>query len=209
MVPNHLDRIREANPILDILEQLLADRRLSQVTIADICRQEKIPRSSFYRRYGNLDAFLRSAFDQAREELNDALEPWITGQSSRLSPSLQALYLAILRRAVFWRRLLVDGRHETPELHEGWKLASREYDEILAARISQSYPWVDKPDEVAQLLTAMDRGLLFLQVTDLDPLDSSRLDDLFELAYRGYCSFLQVEMWTEKPLGSQTLETVE
>ena len=117
--------------------------------------------------------------------------------------------MAILRRAVFWRRLLVDGRHETPELHERWKLASREYEEILAARISQSYPWVDKPDEVAQLLTAMDRGLLFLRVADLDPLDSSRLDDLFELGYRGYCSFLQVEMWTEKPLGSQTLETVE
>ena len=206
--PEPLRSRREANPILDILEQLLADRRLSQVTIADICRQEKIPRSSFYRRYGNLDAFLRSAFDQAREELNDAGRPWITGESLRLSPSLQGIYLAFFRHAVFWRRLLVDGRHETPELQERWKQASAEYGETLAARISQSYRWVDKPNEVAELLTAMDRGLLFLRVADVNSLDSSQLDALFELGYRGYCSFLQIEMWTEKPLGSLSLETV-
>ncbi len=195
--------------MLDVLERLLLERRLSQVTIADICRQEQIPRSTFYRRYGNLDAFLRSAFDQARQELNDAGRPWVTGESSRLSPSLQGIYLAFFRHAVFWRRLRIDGRHETPELQERWQQASAEYGETLAARIAQSYPWVDKPNEVSQLLTAMDRGLLFLQVQDVDPLQSSQLDAVFELGYRGYCSFLQVEMWTEKRLGSPTLETVE
>ena len=148
-------------------------------------------------------------FDQARQELNDAGRPWITGESSRLSPSLQGIYLAFFRHAVFWRRLRIDGRHETPELQERWKQASAEYGETLAARISQSYRWVDKPNEVAELLTAMDRGLLFLRVADVNSLDSSQLDALFELGYRGYCSFLQIEMWTEKPLGSQTLETVE
>ena len=195
--------------MIDMLERLLLKRRLSQVTVADICRQENIPRSTFYRRYGNLDAFLRSAFDQARQELNDAMQPWLTGKSSRLSPSLQALYVAIFRRAVFWRRLLVDGRHETPELQEVWKHSSTGYNATLAARISQSYPWVDEPDEISQLLTAMDKGLIFLPVGNFDPLDEAQLDTLFELAYRGYCSFLEIEMWTEKRLGSPTLETAE
>ena len=193
--------------MLDGLERLLLDRRLSQVTIADICRQEKIPRSTFYRRYGNLDAFLRSAFDQARQELNEAGRPWITGESSRLSSSLQGIYLSFFRHAVFWRRLRIDGRHETPELQERWKQASADYDQTLAARILQSYPWVDKPNEVSQLVTAMDRGLLFHQLADSTPLDSSRLDAVFELGYRGYCSFLQIEMWTEKRLGSPELAT--
>ena len=193
--------------MLDGLERLLLDRRLSQVRIADICRQEKIPRSTFYRRYGNLDAFLRSAFDEARQELNEAGRPWITGESSRLSSSLQGIYLSFFRHAVFWHRLRIDGRHETPELQERWKQASADYDETLAARISQSYPWVAEPDEVSQLVTAMDRGLLFDQLADSTPLDSSRLDAVFELGYRGYCSFLQIEMWTEKRLGSPELAT--
>ena len=196
-----------ADAMLDGLERLLLDRRLSQVRIADICRQEKIPRSTFYRRYGNLDAFLRSAFDEARQELNEAGRPWITGESSRLSSSLQGIYLSFFRHAVFWRRLRIDGRHETPELQERWKQASADYDETLAARISQSYPWVAEPDEVSQLVTAMDRGLLFDQLADSTPLDSSRLDAVFELGYRGYCSFLQIEMWTEKRLGSPELAT--
>jgi len=195
--------------MIEVLERLLVDNRLSQVTIADICRQEDIPRSTFYRRYGNLDAFLGSAFDQAGQELRDALQPWLTGQSSRLSPSLQGLYVAISRHAILWRRLLIDGRHETPKLQEDFKRASIDYQEMLTARISQSYPWVDEPAEVSQLLTAIDRGLLFLQVADSDPLDPSQLDTLFELAYRGYCSFLQIEMWTEKRIGSAETLAVE
>lgn len=195
--------------MLDILERLLVTKSISDVSVADVCREANIPRSTFYRRYPNLQAMFAALFEECVSELQAGGHPWISGESKRIAPSLEAFYLAFLRHANFWFRLRIEGRFEHPELQNMYDQMVGDFDAAVAARITESYPWVDSPAETAQLINSMAEGLLFRNIPEGVAPDPGAFNALFELAYRGYCSFLKIEMWTEKPLGAQTLQTSE
>ena len=195
--------------MLDILERLLVTKSISDVSVADVCREANIPRSTFYRRYPNLQAKFAALFEECVSELQAGGHPWLSGESKRIAPSLEAFYLAFLRHANFWFRLRIEGRFEHPELQNMYDQMVDDFDAAVAARITESYPWVDSPAETAQLINSMAEGLLFRNIPEGVAPDPGAFNALFELAYRGYCSFLKIEMWTEKPLGAQTLQTSE
>ena len=195
--------------MLDTLERLLVSKSLRNVSISDVCREANIPRSTFYRRYPNLQSMFAALFEECVNELQVGAGPWLSGESVRLSPSLEAFYLAFMRHANFWFRLRIEGRFEHPQLQEMYVQMVGGFDAAVAARITESYPWVDSPAETARLINSMGEGLLFSNIPEGVAPDPDAFNALFELAYRGYCSFLQIEMWTEKRLGSQTLETAE
>ena len=195
--------------MLDILEHLLASKKLRDVSVADVCRDANIPRSTFYRRYPNLDAMFAALFEECVNELQVGAGPWLSGESVRLSPSLEAFSLAFMRHANFWFRLRIQGRYDHPQLQEMYDQMVDGFDAAVAARVSESYPWVDSPAETARLINCMAEGLLFRNIPEGVAPDPGAFNALFELAYRGYCSFLKIEMWTEKPLGAQTLQTSE
>ena len=195
--------------MLDTLEGLLVTKSLRNVSIADVCRGANIPRSTFYRRYPNLQSMFAALFEECANELQVGAGPWLSGESVRLSPSLEAFSLAFMRHANFWFRLRIEGRYEHPELHDMYEQMVGGFDAAVAARIAESYPWVDSPAETARLINCMSEGLLFRNIPEGVAPDPASFNALFELAYRGYCSFLQIEMWTEKRLGSPTMETAE
>jgi AcrR family transcriptional regulator len=195
--------------MLDTLEGLLVTKSLRNVSIADVCREANIPRSTFYRRYPNLQAMFAALFEECVNEMRAGGGPWLLGESKRFAPSLEAFYLAFMRHANFWFRLRIEGRYEHPQLQGMYDEMMDEWDAAVAARITESYPWVDSPTKTAQLMNAMGESLLFKNIPDGQTLNSEAFNAVFELAYRGYCSFLQIEMWTEKRLGSPTMETAE
>ena len=195
--------------MLDTLERLLVSKSLRNVSISDVCREANIPRSTFYRRYPNLQSMFAALFEECVNELQVGAGPWLSGESVRLSPSLEAFSLAFFRHANFWFRLRIEGRFEHPQLQEMYVQMVGGFDAAVAARITESYPWVDSPAETARLINSMGEGLLFSNIPEGVAPDPDAFNALFELAYRGYCSFLQIEMWTEKRVGSQTLETAE
>jgi AcrR family transcriptional regulator len=195
--------------MLDTLEGLLVTKSLRNVSIADVCRGANIPRSTFYRRYPNLQSMFAALLEECMNELQVGAGPWLSGESVRLSPSLEAFSLAFMRHANFWFRLRIEGRYEHPELHDMYEQMVGGFDAAVAARIAESYPWVDSPAETARLINCMSEGLLFRNIPEGVAPAPAAFNALFELAYRGYCSFLQIEMWTEKRLGSPTLETAE
>ena len=195
--------------MLDTLERLLVSKSLRDVSVADVCREANIPRSTFYRRYPNLQAMFAALFEECQNELQAGGGPWLSGESVRLSPSLEAFYLAFMRHANFWFRLRIEGRYEHPELQKMYDQMVDDFDAAVAARIVESYPWVDSPAETARLINSMGEGLLFSNIPEGVAPAPAAFNALFELAYRGYYSFLQIEMWAEKRVGSQTLETAE
>ena len=195
--------------MLDILERLLVTKSISDVSVADVCREANIPRSTFYRRYPNLLAMFSALFEECADELRAGGKPWLSRESMRLSPSLEAFFLAFMRHANFWFRLRIEGRFEHPELQNMYHQMVDDFDAAVATRITESYPWVDSPAETAQLINSMAEGLLFRSIPEGIAPEPAAFNALFELGYRGYCSFLQIEMWTEKGLGSPTLETAE
>ena len=195
--------------LLDILERLLVSKSLRDVSVADVCREANIPRSTFYRRYSNLDAMFAVLFEECVSELQAGGQPWLSGESRRFAPSLEAFYLAFFRHANFWYRLRLEGRYEHPQLQDMYWQMVLDWDAAVAARMDESYPWVDSPATTAHLMNAMGEGLLFRNIQHGVAPDPDAFHALFESAYRGYCSFLQIEMWTEKRLGSPTMETAE
>ena len=195
--------------MLDTLERLLVSKSLRDVSVADVCREANIPRSTFYRRYPNLQAMFAALFEECQNELRAGGGPWLSGESVRLSPSLEAFYLAFMRNANFWFRLRIQGRYEHPELQKMYDQMVDDFDAAVAARILESYPWVDSPAETARLMNSMGEGLLFSNIPEGVSPDPDAFNALFELAYRGYCSFLQIEMWTEKRVGSPTQVTAK
>lgn len=195
--------------MLDALERLLLTRSLRAVTVADVCREAGVPRATFYRHYANLDAMRNGLFWECVNELRAAGMPWLSGESVRLAPSLEAFYLAFMRHANFWFRLRIEGRYEHPELQKGYEQMMDEWDAALAARMTESYSWVDSPNEIAQLMNSMGESLLFRYIPEGISPDPAAFNALFELAYRGYCSFLQIEMWTETRIGSAAALTSE
>ena len=195
--------------MLDILERSLVTKSLSDVSVADVCREANIPRSTFYRRYPNLDAMFAALFEECVSELQAGGHPWLSGESKRFAPSLEAFYLAFFRHANFWYRLRLEGRYEHPQLQDMYLEMMNHWDTSVGARIAESYPWVDEPATTAHLMNAMGEGLLFRNIDHGTAPDPDAFHAMFELAYRGYCSLLQIEMWTEKPLGSPTLQTSE
>ncbi len=195
--------------MLEVFERLLVTMNFREVSVADVCREAEIPRTSFYRRYTNLDALKEALFDQCVTELLVAGGPWLEGKSKRLAPSLEAFYFAFMDHATFWYRVYYEAQRDAPELRLKYDQMMRDWDSAVTARVQESYPWIDAPVEVAQLINAMNEKLLFRAIGSGEALRGEALQELFELAYRGYCSFLQMEMWTEKRLGSPTLETAE
>ena len=183
--------------MLDTLERLLVTKSLRAVSISDVCREANVPRSTFYRRFPNLQAMFAAMFEECVNEMRAGGGPWLSGESKRFAPSLEAFYLAFMRHANFWFRLRIEGRYEHPELQEMYDEMMDEWDAAVAARITESYPWVTAPTETAQLMNAMGESLLFKNIPDGHALDTDAFNALFELAYLGYCSFLQIEMWTE------------
>ena len=75
------------------------------------------------------------------------------------------------------------------------------WDEAVARRLSDSYPWVDKPELVSHALNAAGERIMYYdfgggptQVTDED------FDATVQIMYSMWCSALGIELGSEKQI---------
>ena len=66
--------VRTQTALLEALEELIKKKKLSCITITDLCAQAKINRNTFYYHYNNIFEFLDEHKQIVIEDMNKVLE---------------------------------------------------------------------------------------------------------------------------------------
>lgn len=85
--------VRTQTALLEALEELLKTKKLSTITITDLCQQAKINRNTFYYHYNNIYEFLNDHKRIVTEELNDISEESKTHKRDNLVEIFKTLKL--------------------------------------------------------------------------------------------------------------------
>ena len=88
---------------LEVLEDLLLEVRVGDLTVGRICRAAGISRSTFYREFDNIDDAVGRLFDAVVTEMVMAGQPWLEGTSLQVKPHLEGVYSAFLKHGPFMR----------------------------------------------------------------------------------------------------------
>jgi AcrR family transcriptional regulator len=185
--------------LLSALEYLLLSTPIDKMTVGRLCRQQGVSRSTFYRQFDSLDDALDQLFQSVVTEMVAAGDPWLSGADLRLEPHLRAVYRAYLNHGPLMRAVADAEMGELKATSQHYREMMAMWDEAVAHRFSDSYPWVDKPDMVAHALNAAGERIMYYDfgggptnVTDED------FDATAQIMYSMWCSALGIEQGSEK-----------
>ncbi|MEL0127402.1 MAG: TetR/AcrR family transcriptional regulator, partial [Actinomycetota bacterium] len=187
--------------LLAALEDLLLSTPIDKVTVGRLCRQQGVSRSTFYRQFDSLDDALDQLFQSVVTEMVAAGDPWLSGASLSLEPHLRAVYRAYLNHGPLMRAVADAELGELKATSQHYREMMAMWDEAVARRLSDSYPWVDKPELVSHALNAAGERIMYYdfgggptQVTDED------FDATVQIMYSMWCSALGIEQGSEKQI---------
>ena len=187
--------------LLAALEDLLLSTPIDKVTVGRLCRQQGVSRSTFYRQFDSLDDALDQLFQSVVTEMVAAGDPWLSGASLRLEPHLRAVYRAYLNHGPLMRAVADAELGELKATSQHYREMMAMWDEAVARRLSDSYPWVDKPELVSHALNAAGERIMYYdfgggptQVTD------ENFDATVQIMYSMWCSALGIEQGSEKQI---------
>lgn len=187
--------------ILPSLESMLADVPIHEVTIGRLCRTAGISRSTFYRQYSSLDEALDALFESVVTEMVAAGDAWLSGADPRVEPHLRAVYRAYLNHGPLMRAVADAELGDLKATSQHYREMMAMWDEAVARRLSDSYPWVGKPDMVSHALNAAGERIMYYdfgggptQVADED------FDATVQMMYSMWCSALGIEQGSEKQI---------
>ena len=185
--------------LLAALENLLLSTPVDKVTVGRLCRQQGVSRSTFYRQFHSLDDALDQLFQSVITEMVAAGDPWLSGADLRLEPHLRAVYRAYLNHGPLMRAVADAEMGELKATSQHYREMMAMWDEAVARRLSDSYPWVDKPEMVSHALNAAGERIMYYdfgggptQVTDED------FDGTAQIMYSMLCSALGIEQGSER-----------
>jgi len=124
--------------LLDALEELLAQRPLGDIGIADITRAAGVTRSAFYFYFPTKAAAAAALLSDFRDAMLQAGAPWYAGDTG---PPLARVQAAVDASIALWRdhaTLLVamlDAIGVDPEVREIWQTWTQGFIEQITARI--------------------------------------------------------------------------
>ena len=72
-------------------------------------------------------------------------DPWLAGADPRLEPHLRSVYQAYLNHGPLMRVVADAEMGELKATTRHYREMMAMWDEAVARRLSNSYPWVDKP----------------------------------------------------------------
>jgi len=187
--------------LLSALEDLLLSTPIDKVTVGRLCRQQGVSRSTFYRQFDSLDDALDQLFQSVVTEMVAAGDSWLSGTNLRVEPHLRAVYRAYLNHGPLMRAVADAEMGELKATSQHYREMMAMWDEAVARRLSDSYPWVDKPDMVAHALNAAGERIMYYdfgggptQVTAED------FNATVQIMYSMWCSALGIEQGSEKPI---------
>ena len=190
--------------LLSALENLLLTTPIDKVTVGRLCRQQGVSRSTFYRQFDSLDDALDQLFQSVVTEMVAAGDPWLSGADLRLEPHLRAVYRAYLNHGPLMRAVADAEMGELKATSQHYREMMAMWDEAVARRISDSYPWVDKPEMVSHALNAAGERIMYYDfgggpthVTDED------FDATAQIMYSMWCSALGIEQGSEKQIAQR------
>ena len=185
--------------LLAALENLLLSTPVDKVTVGRLCRQQGVSRSTFYRQFDSLDDALDQLFQSVITEMVAAGDPWLSGAALRLEPHLRAVYRAYLNHGPLMRAVADAEMGELKATSQHYREMMAMWDEAVARRLSDSYPWVDKPEMVSHALNAAGERIMYYdfgggptQVTDED------FDGTAQIMYSMWSSALGIEQGSER-----------
>ena len=192
---------RRPMSLLSSLEDLLVSTPIDKVTVGRLCRQQGVSRSTFYRQFDSLDDALDQLFQSVVTEMVAAGDSWLSGANLHVEPHLRAVYRAYLNHGPLMRAVADAEMGELKATSQHYREMMAMWDEAVARRLSDSYPWVDKPDMVAHALNAAGERIMYYdfgggptQVTDED------FDATVQIMYTMWCSALGIEQGSEKQI---------
>jgi len=109
--------------LLDAAERLLGDRRIADLTVADVLARADVSRASFYFYFGSKYDLVIALAQQIMDEVEQASEPWLN--RGELAPE-EALRAASRGALEVWRahgavlRAVAESWHASPELGDVW-----------------------------------------------------------------------------------------
>ena len=166
-----------------------------------MCRQQGVSRSTFYCQFDSLDDALDRLFQSVVTEMVAAGEPWLSGADLRLEPHLRAVYRAYLNHGPLMRAVADAEMGELKATSQHYREMMAMWDEMVARRLSDSYPWVDKPEMVSHALNAAGERIMYYDfgggpthVTD------EGFDATAQIMYSMWCSALGIEQGSEKQI---------
>ena len=192
---------RRPMSLLSGLEDLLVSTPIDKVTVGRLCRQQGVSRSTFYRQFDSLDDALDQLFQSVVTEMVAAGDSWLSGANLHVEPHLRAVYRAYLNHGPLMRAVADAEMGELKATSQHYREMMAMWDEAVARRLSDSYPWVDKPDMVAHALNAAGERIMYYdfgggptQVTDED------FDATVQIMYTMWCSALGIAQGSEKQI---------
>ena len=192
---------RRPMSLLSSLEDLLVSTPIDKVTVGRLCRQQGVSRSTFYRQFDSLDDALDQLFQSVVTEMVAAGDSWLSGANLHVEPHLRAVYRAYLNHGPLMRAVADAEMGELKATSQHYREMMAMWDEAVARRLSDSYPWVDKPDMVAHALNAAGERIMYYDfgggptnVTDED------FDATVQIMYTMWCSALGIAQGSEKQI---------
>lgn len=159
--------------MLDAMSELLIERRLDEVSVAEIVRTAGVSRSAFYQHFDSKGSVIAALVDG---DVKDLWRPLLDGDGPIdervLRSVLEAMAEHWLERATFLAAA-IEGWHSDAEIHDVWGRVREDFDRAVADRIRRAeLPEVD-PEGLAAALVAMTERSVYLNVTGVGPLAQS------------------------------------
>lgn len=169
------------------MEKLLLERRLDEISVAEIVRTAGVSRGAFYMHFDTKFSVIAALVDGDVEEL---WRPLLDGDGPIEEDVLRGVLEAMARhwqeRATFLAAV-IEGWHSDSELHDVWGRVREHFDRAVADRIRRADIPVDDPEGLAAVLIAATERCVYLNVTGVGPLADSleRLVDTLAAVWLG------------------------
>ena len=164
--------------LLAAAERLRADRRIADLTVADVLAEAGVARASFYFYFGSKYDLVVALAEQIMDEVAQAAAPWLDRRE--LEPA-QALRAASSGALAAWRdhgavlRAVAESWHASPELGDAWgafieRFVTRAREQIERDRTAGVAP-ADGPDAatLAASLIWMNERVFYLWASGSQP----------------------------------------
>lgn len=183
-------RVDRQELLLDTVERLLADRSFRDLTVAEVMSEAKLPRTTFYRYFPDLEAILLLGVARVSEELGDAASLWLTDVTDPVG-SLRASAVALIEVYTGHGRLFLafaEAAASAPAVETAWQTAIGGFIDLAAARI-QDLVAADRadvahPHETATALIWMTERYLLETFGRGPGIPASTAIDVLEVVWR-------------------------
>ena len=174
-----------AGSILDAAEKLLAERGLTDLTVADVIEAAGVSRGSFYFYFESKQAVVAALLERIVEEVHEASLPWFERGETAPERALRAAIggsLALWRRHAAVLRSTVESWQSDPGIRELWGEVLDRFTLAAAAQIERDReagvaPDGPPADALAGALVAMNERSFYFAVVGTDPGSDPRLED--------------------------------